>query len=68
MVLWTAGLAPSLPRLQAPGDVQRQGLTSGVHHTSIKRAPMALEASVTTSGRTITLTLHKHPSRPVPRG
>ena len=58
--------SPSWP--PGPGDVHRQGLTDGVHHTGSRWKLMALEAVVTTSGRTITLALHKHPSRPVPQG
>lgn len=51
-----------------PGDEFGQDLTNGIHHASIKRELMALEAIVTTCGRAITLALHKHPSRPIRQG
>lgn len=60
MAPWTAA-PPPLPGHQGP---ELQGLSSGVHRASIKRELVARGALVTTSGRTIMLTLHKHPPRP----
>lgn len=63
------GITPLLPFLASRAWwCTQEGVTDGVGHSSPRRELVALKAIVTTSGRTITFSSHKHPSRPVLQG